>query len=109
LADYFSSVFTPNYTLILPDVNDFPLPSISPISVYVEGVAQLLTNIQSQKASELDNLPARFLKEVANEIALVLTVTFQASLYQGSLPSIWKTAAIVLCDIQALRTSPNTL
>jgi len=71
LADYFLSVFTPNNTSILPDVNDSPLPSVSPISVHIEGVAQLLSNIQSQKASGPDNLPARFLKEVANKIALV--------------------------------------
>ena len=107
LADYFSSVFTPNNTSILPDVNDSPLPSISPISVHVEGVAQLLTNIQSQKASGPDNLPARFLKEVANEIAPVLTVIFQASLDQGSLPSIWKTAAIVPIFKKGNKTEPN--
>ena len=32
LADYFSSVFTPNNTSILPDVNDSPLPSTVQIS-----------------------------------------------------------------------------
>ena len=50
------------------------------ITVHIEGVAQLLTSIQPHKASGPNNLPARFLKEVANEISPVLTVVFQASL-----------------------------
>ena len=40
------------------------------------------------------DLPARLLKEIASKIAPVLTVIFQASLDQGNLPNIWKTAAI---------------
>ena len=72
----FSSVFTLNNTSILPKVNDSTLPSTIPISVHVEVVAQLLTNTQSQKASVPDNLRARLLKEIANEIAPVLTVIF---------------------------------
>ena len=72
------------------------MPSISPISV---GVAQLLTNIQSQKTSGQDKLSARFLKEAANEIAHVLKVIFQlqASLDQGNLPDIFgKTAVLIV-------------
>ena len=42
-----------------------------------------------------DNLPARFLNEVARKIAPALTMTFQTLLNQGTLPCIWKTAAIV--------------
>ena len=55
---------------------------------------QLLCNIQAHKASGPDNLPALFLEEMANEIAPVLTIIFQALLDQGSLPAIWKTAAV---------------
>ena len=109
LADYFSSVFTCNNTSILPEVYDIPLPSISPLTVHVEGVAQLLTNIQPHKASGPDNLPARFLKEVANEIAPVLTIVFQALLdqLQGHLPNIWKTAAVVLIYKKGSTTEPS--
>ena len=71
------------------------MPSISPLTVHVEGVAQLLTSIQPHKASGPDNLPARFLKEVAYEIASVLSIVFQASLDQGHLTNIWRTAAVV--------------
>jgi len=50
--------------------------------------------MQPNKASGPDNLPARFLKEIANQIAPALSIVFQASLDQGCLPDIWKTAAV---------------
>ena len=105
LADYFSSVFTCNNTSFLPEVNDIPLPSIS--TVHVEGVALLLTDIQPHKASGPDNLPACFLKEVANEIAPVLTIVFQASLDQGHLPNIWRTAAVTPIYKKGSKTEPS--
>ena len=52
-----------------------------------------VANIKVNKASGPDNLPARFLQERAYEIAPVLTTIFQASLDQGVIPTIWKTAA----------------
>ena len=76
-------------------MNSDPLPSIPPIQIHTEGVAQLLHNIQEHEANGPDNLPAHFLKEVADEIAPALTIIFQASLDQESLPAIWKTATVV--------------
>ena len=65
-----------------------PLPGISLLQIHVDGVTHLLQNTNTHKATGPDNLPTRFLNEVAREIALVLTVTFQASLNQGTLPCI---------------------
>ena len=93
LAEYFLSVFTcSNASSSLPRMNSSPLPDVSPITIHHEGVAQLLLNIQPDKASGPDNLPARFLKEVANQIAPELSIVFQAYLDQGYLPDIWKIA-----------------
>ena len=72
-----------------------PLPSIDTIQVHSEGVAELLSNIDSSKAYGPDNLPARFLKEVSSEIASALTLIFQTSLDQGTLPEVWKQATVV--------------
>ena len=47
------------------------------------------------KAAGPDNLPSYFLKELANEISLALSTIFQASLNQGAIPDIWKSALIV--------------
>ena len=56
-----------------------------PIHIHVEGVYDLLQNIQQHEASGPDNLPARFLKEAAYEISPILTLICQASLDQGIL------------------------
>ena len=72
-----------------------PFPEISPITISIEGVANLLSNLKSHKASGPDNIPVFFLKETANEIAPILTQIFQSSLDQGVLPSDWKTANII--------------
>ena len=79
-ADYFSSVFTHEDTSHTPELDGAPLPSISPLQIHVDGVYHLLQKINIHKATGSDNLPARFLNEVAREIAPALTVIFQASL-----------------------------
>ena len=65
-----------------------PTPNILSIQVHLDGVYLLLSNIQQHIASRPDNLPVRFLQEVAYEISPVLSVIFQASLDQGVLLSI---------------------
>ena len=69
--------------------------SSSQYATNLEGVYDLLQNIQQRKASGPDNLPAWFLKDVAYEISPILSLLFRASLGQGMLPSIWKTAKVV--------------
>ena len=72
-----------------------PFPEISPITISIKGVANLLSNLKLHKASGPDNIPVFFLKETANEIAPILAQIFQSSLDQGVLPSDWKTANII--------------
>jgi len=81
-ADHFSSVFTSEDITHIPTLSTKPLPSISSIQIHMDGVYQLLQNIHQHKASGPDNLPARFLKEVAYKISPILTMIFQASLDQ---------------------------
>ena len=65
-----------------------------PINVAVEGVTSLLANLDPSKASRLDRIPARFLKDMANDPAPSLTLTYQASLQQGRIPDEWRKALI---------------
>ena len=95
LAEYFSSVFTQEDTTNVPVLEGNPLPEISPIHIHSDGVSQLLHNLKPHKAAGPDNLPSYFLKEVANEISPALSIIFQASLNQGAIPDIWKSALIV--------------
>ena len=61
----------------------------------MDGVANLLQNQNPHKATGSDGIPARFLKEFLNEISPILTLIFQCSIQQGSMPDEWKTANII--------------
>lgn len=95
LGEYFSSVFTQEDTTDIPVLEGNPLPDIPPIEIHSDGVTQLLHNLKPHKAAGPDNLPSYFLKEVAKEISPALSMIFQASLNQGALPDIWKSALVV--------------
>ena len=70
-------------------------------------MAQLLHNLKPHKAAGPDRLPSRFLKEVANEIALPLSLIFQASLNQGAPPVVWKSAMVVPVFKKGSRSDPS--
>ena len=63
-------------------MNDSPFPEIPHISVSVNGVANLLHNLNPNKATGPDGIPAYFLKELSHEIAPSLTLIFQSCLQQ---------------------------
>ena len=66
----------------------------------------LLFNIIPGKSHGPDNLPAHFLKEVSLEIAPALTLIFQASLDQGTLPEVWRQAIVVPVFKKGRHTDP---
>jgi len=94
-AGYFASVYTQDDPSNISSLEGEPFPEIHPIHIHPEGVPQLLHNLKPYKAVGPDNLPSYSLKEVANEIAPSLSLIFQASLDQGVLPNIWKSASVV--------------
>ena len=95
MATYFSSVFTTENTDNIHTLSNDPLPDMQPIQVHSQGIQHLLNNLDANKSAGPDKLPARFLKEIAAEVAPALSIIYQASLDQGVLPDIWKTATIV--------------
>ena len=80
--NYFTSIFTQEDLSSLPELNDPPFPEISHISISVDGVANLLCNLNPHKATGPDRIPAYFLKECSIEIAPILTfnLIFQCSI-----------------------------
>ena len=94
-ADYFSSVYAQDDSSNIPTLEGEPLPDIQQIHIHLEGVTQIFLNLKPYKAAGPDNLPSYFLKEVANNTAPSLCLIFQASLNQGLLPDIWKSASVV--------------
>jgi len=75
-------------------------PDMDCIEVNVEGVSQLLTNLDPQKTGGPDNIPTRFLKEFSTQLAPCLTIIFQASLEQGIVPIEWRKAFVVYLSIR---------
>ena len=64
------------------------------IIVTLEGVKKLLLKLKPNKSTGPDLISARFLKEIATEIAPAITLLFNASLNQGAIPTEWKEAYI---------------
>ena len=91
----YQSVFTqedPDSSIPDPDGNLFP--AMKDISVTKEGVKKLLQKANPRKASGPDMIPARFLKECAEDLAPILVIIFNKSLQTGTVPDDWKTANV---------------
>ena len=71
-----------------------------------QGIVKLLKNLNPHKATVPDGIPARLLKETAAEIAPAITLLYQASLNQGTVPSAWKRALVVPIFKKGNRSSP---
>ncbi len=67
---------------------------VEDIVLNIAGVAKLLRNIKPNKATGPDGIPARLLKEIATETAPAITILFQASINQGTVPASWKKASV---------------
>ena len=93
LNEQFVSVFSEEDDII-PHINSPRSIRMPEITVSVNGVRKLLSKLNPYKSSGPDTVSARFLKEVANEIAPALTLLFNASLCQGLIPNEWKEALI---------------
>ncbi|XP_072051476.1 uncharacterized protein [Amphiura filiformis] len=91
----FSSVFTVDSDSSLPDLGPSPHPTMNDINVSCAGVTKLLQNLKPHKAAGPDGIPVRLLKETAEEISPAITMLFQATLNQGTIPSCWKKALVV--------------
>ena len=68
-------------------MKDEPSPPADPIIIETEGVQKLLRDINPNKSTGPDGIPPFILKELANELAPILSLLFQASLNQCTVPS----------------------
>ena len=65
------------------------------IDIHVNGVAKLLRGLNAHKATGTDAIPARPLKEAADQLAPILTTIYRASLQRATVPEEWKKANVV--------------
>ena len=76
LNNQFGSVFTEEDTTDMPEVTPSPFPDMDPIVIHENGVAKMLRNIKPHKATGPDEIPARLMKEAADQLAPILTMIF---------------------------------
>ena len=69
--------------------------TLETVSITIEEIRYLLSNISSDKATGPDEISGRLLKECSNEIAPSLTALFNKSLALGKVPREWKEANVV--------------
>ena len=67
---------------------------INDLDITENGVLKLLKGQNPSKAPGPDNITQRILKELADDIAPILTEIFDHSYQTGEIPSIWRTANI---------------
>ena len=79
----------------------------SEIFIAERGVFKLLQALNISKAAGPDGLRPRVLKELSSELAPILTLLFQASLHQQSLPDIWKHANVNPIYKKGDKTNPS--
>ena len=69
-------------------------PSAEELTITKNGLLKLLIKINPNKAAGHDNIRPRLLKELAKEIAPILTLIFQTSIETGDVPSDWRNANV---------------
>ena len=76
LNGQFLSAFTMEDTSTFPDLGTSNFPDAPEIKVHPNGVRKLLKKLKPHKATGLDEISPRFLKEMAEQLTLSLTLDF---------------------------------
>ena len=94
LGRQYESVYTHEDVSSIPEPVGEPFPPMKELQISDEGVTKLLREVNPNKASGPDSIPARILKELADEIAPLLTKIFNKSLEQSEVPADWRKANV---------------
>ena len=70
-------------------------PDMDDIHVEEEDVKKLLHRTSPRKATGPDYIPARVMKDCASELAPILTIIFNKSLQEGTVPNDWRHANVM--------------
>jgi len=95
LCDFFSSVYTEEPTGITPDLDKRTVAkNLRNLVVTEDQVLKKLKKLKIDKAPGPDCLHPRILNELQEEMSKILTIIFNKSLEEGSLPKDWKSAHV---------------
>jgi len=88
---FFSSVFTKEDTLNLPDISYRSVKKeLADVNFTSTDVLKHLLNLKTDKSPGPDWIHPRLLKECAHELALPLYILYMKSLDDGNIPQDWK-------------------
>ena len=90
----FESAFTREFDSEIQCKGTSPFTPMGEITVDPKGVLKLLNGLNIHKAPGPDGLNARVLKECSSEIAPILTLIYNESLAQGTVPDDWRQANV---------------
>ena len=90
----YESVYTKEDTNNVPSPSGQPYQPMEEITVTEHGVRKLLLKINPRKACGPDMISARILKDLAVELAPLLTTIYQKSFDCGEVPEDWRSANI---------------
>nr|VZI00015.1 unnamed protein product [Spirometra erinaceieuropaei] len=107
LSRFFQSVFTREAAVPADHCNVDNVPKIGSVVLTKAIVQQELLKLKEATSPGPDELPAKFLKELATELAEPLCLLFKASVDAGRLPPEWKTAWISPIHKIGSRASAN--
>ena len=105
LNNQFSSVFT-SERYPIPVIDHSLYSSIPPLDIGTNGIIKQLKNLNQNKATGPDELPARVLKETAEQRAPIITHIFQQSYNTGKLPNDWLQALVTPIHKKSLKSDP---
>ena len=105
LNNQFSSVFTQENHPI-PQIAPSTYPNIPLLEIGIDGVIKQLENLNQNKATGPDELPARVFKETAKQIAPIITQIFQQSYNTGKLPNDWLQALVTPIHKKSHKSDP---
>ena len=105
LNNQFSSVFT-NERYPIPVIDHSLYSSMPHLDIGINGIIKQLKNLNQNKATGPDELPARVLKETAEQIAPIITHIFQQSYNTGKLPNDWLQALVTPIHKKSLKSDP---
>ena len=81
--------------------------ALTDITISEQGVGRLLKGLKTNKAAGPDNIPPLLLADTAQQLAKPISIIFQKSLEEGTVPDDWKKAIVTPIFNKGSKQSPN--
>ena len=87
LADFFSSVFTEEDDLVMPELDINPdIPKLDILNISAETIKKKLDNLKIDKSPGPDNIHPRILREISNILSEPLSIIYSNSFTNSVCP-----------------------